>query len=704
MRNLKHSLALLLATTSAYAEIGSMSCIQESTLQSFGTEMIEQLAPLKECPTEDQIILGQVEAEYKKLYGALPQVIQPVKGFKLKGSLKELNLANKMLGAKPPKNWAAAAKDCSTILCAFEKLFNSKEAAMQVFNAHAKSGYTLSLDQSINQNMADQHWSAKEVRELDAALSKLPKELRQLPKLDEIDRLGDGLRKSGHSSNVAAFASPGITGYKEADLVVYDAGVRGLTNGKSPYETTSWPQEALIHEICHHHDFKGLYATDYGAMTSEQKNSVFKGLSGWKEKTEKNGGSSWVHAQDGQFVSSYAATSPAEDYAESCMNYILHPETLEKKAPKKYAHMKKYVFNGAEFKDKPWTKEQKIDWPKLNQMIADESGCSDKLIKCSQGLEFESDGMFSMITSTTVTKTENGSSSYSMSSYGSAETLIKNSECYKNFKSEKAKQIEEALIGEDDYCAKGGPRIIKREIAKTCAATEKSLLSSLDAASKVNVTSAVANCEAARDFTQGCVLSQVASDLKVSEEFAPSVKKIIASKIPNRMTALEGQLAKTPSSQWLKGCLESISEIDVYHTTDEKTGLKENLFQYTPDNDDYSSGFLGRHVWEGSKSKDVNMSCSQEILESLEDSGVKVPETGNPVVLVTKTFRTELKTFEDEVIEKLGESTKKCLFKKCKIEKATELIKSWESRSPESRSGLADEDFVEELLKKVEAY
>lgn len=41
-----------------------------------------------------------------------------------------------------------------------EKLLKSKEAAMQVMNIHAKSGYSLSLDQTINQNLADQIWSA----------------------------------------------------------------------------------------------------------------------------------------------------------------------------------------------------------------------------------------------------------------------------------------------------------------------------------------------------------------------------------------------------------------------------------------------------------------------------------------------------------------------------------------------------------------
>jgi len=680
-------LVISISTPLVYAQEENLNCLSENTLEQFGSE-ITSLANVKVCPTEDELLLKKVTAEYIKFYGGLPQVTQMVKGFSLKGSDKELKIANAMLGAKPPKGWAAAAKGCATIQCAFEKLFKSKEAAMQVFNFKAKSGYNLSLDQSINQNKADQHWSALEVRELDAAVSKLPKELRSLPYVKDIDRQGDGLRGHGHGSNVAAYAGPQIADYSPADLVIYDAGLTGVTTGKSAYDNTSWPQEVIIHELCHHHDYKGYYATNYGAMTSEQKSSAFKALSGWKEVTAKDGSSSWVHSKSGAFVSGYAQSAPAEDYAESCMNFILHPEVLEKKAPAKYAYMKKNVFNGAEFKDKVWAKEQKLNWPKLNDLIADEAGCGSALVECMKEMKFEH-GSF------TYPQSKSGSSTFY--SFGTAQSHIKNNACFKTFKTARAKQHEEVLVNEPDFCEQGAQRVIKNASAKICANAEATMAASLDKAAKVDIKPAIEACEGAKDFTSACIVARVPEVLNVSEEYAPSVKSIIHSKIPNRMSAMGNKLGSIKTSSWLKACMGAVSNVDVF-------GETEKSLRYESSKEEYSSGYLGRYVYEDSKSKDVNQSCGNEMLQSYKDNGFTIPESGNPVNLIKKPFIDELQSFETEVLVKVNAATSKCLFKKCKITKITELLTEWEKKAPEQRSGLIDEEFVESLVEKVKSY
>jgi len=671
----------------AYAQDENLNCVSKNTLEQFGSE-ITSLANVKVCPTEDELLLKKVTAEYIKFYGGLPQVTQMVKGFSLKGSDKELKIANSMLGSKPPKDWAAAAKGCATIQCAFEKLFKSKEAAMQVFNFKAKSGYNLSLDQSINQNMADQHWSALEVRELDAAVSKLPKELRSLPFVKDIDRQGDGLRGHGHGTNVAAYASPEIGSVNPADLVIYDAGLTGVTTGKSAYDNTSWPQEVIIHELCHHHDYKGYYATNYGSMTSEQKSSSFKALSGWKEVTAKNGSTSWVHSKSGAFVSGYAQSAPAEDYAESCMNFILHPEVLEKKAPAKYAYMKKNVFNGAEFKDKVWAKEQKLNWPKLNDLIADEAGCGAALVECMKEMKFEY-GSFSY------PQSKSGSSTFY--SVGTAQSHIKNSACFKTFKTARAKQHEEVLVNEPDFCEQGAQRVIKNASSKICANSETTMAASLEKAAKVDLKPAIETCEGAKDFTSACIIAKVPEVLNVSEEFAPSVKSIIHSKIPNRMSAMGNKLGSIKTSSWLKACMGAVSKVDIF-------GETEKSLSYESSKEEYSSGYLGRYVYEDSKSKDVNQSCGNEMLQSYKDNGFTIPESGNPVNLIKKPFIDELKSFETEVLVNVDGATAKCLFKKCKVTKITELLTEWEKKSPEQRSGIVDEEFIESLVTKVNSY
>jgi hypothetical protein len=678
----------------AYGQDENLNCVSENTLEQFGSE-ITNLANLKVCPTEDELLLKKVTAEYIQFYGGLPQVNQMVKGFSLKGSEKELKIANAMLGAKPPKDWAVSAKGCATIQCAFEKLFKSKEAAMQVFNFKAKSGYNLSLDQTINQNKTDQHWSALEVRELDAAVSKLPKELRSLPLVSDIDRQGDGLRGHGHGSNVAAYASPGIGKVNPADLVIYDAGLTGATTGKSAYDNTSWPQEVIIHELCHHHDYKGYYATNYGAMTSEQKSSAFKALSGWREVTAKDGSSSWVHSKAGAFVSGYAQSAPAEDYAESCMNFILHPDVLEKKAPAKYAYMKKNVFNGADFKNKVWAKEQKLNWPKLNGLIADEAGCDATLVECMKEMKFES-GSF------TYPQSKSGNTTYY--SFGTAQSHIKNSACFKNFKTARAKQHEEVLVNEPDFCEQGAQRVIKNASNKICANSEASMAASLEKAAKVDLKPAIDACEGAKDFSTACIISKVPEVLNVPEEYAPSVKSIIHSKIPNRMSAMGNKLGSIKTSSWLKACMGAVSKVDVFTVTTSTGGGPEKMLSYESSKEEYSSGYLGRYVYEDSKSKDVNQSCGNEMLQSFKENGFTIPESGNPVNLIKKPFIDELQSFESEVMLNVDAATSKCLMKKCKVTKVTELISEWEKKSPEQRSGMIDEDFIGSLLTKMKSY
>jgi hypothetical protein len=185
--------------------------------------------------------------------------------------------------------------------------------------------------------------------------------------------------------------------------------------------------------------------------------------------------------------------------------------------------------------------------------------------------------------------------------------------------------------------------------------------------------------------------------LNVSEEFAPSVKSIIHSKIPNRMSAMGNKLGSIKTSSWLKACMGAVSKVDIF-------GETEKSLSYESSKEEYSSGYLGRYVYEDSKSKDVNQSCGNEMLQSYKDNGFTIPESGNPVNLIKKPFIDELKSFETEVLVNVDGATAKCLFKKCKVTKITELLTEWEKKSPEQRSGIVDEEFIESLVTKVNSY
>ena len=85
---------LILSTlvTSLFAAEAEIECKDDIKAVQFGKEVIS-LLPGKVCPTNDETILKRVKEEYKKHFGALPQLKRVVKGFNLTGSDKELKLA-----------------------------------------------------------------------------------------------------------------------------------------------------------------------------------------------------------------------------------------------------------------------------------------------------------------------------------------------------------------------------------------------------------------------------------------------------------------------------------------------------------------------------------------------------------------------------------------------------------------------------------
>ncbi len=688
---------LLLSFSSFSQEDDQIECIPSGEIQKLSQTVLGLSAPLRECPTDDELVNAFVTEEYKKFYGAKPQVSKNVKGHILKGSEKELQLANLMLGGKPPKEWAASAKGCSTIQCAFEKLLKSKIAAMEIFNFAAKSGYALSLDQTINQGQANQVWSPREIREMSAAASKMPKGLQSLPHLKVITRMADGFRKSYHGRGVAAYASPAISGYKGAELVMYDAALRGAISKGSAYEQASWPQEVILHEICHHHDYKGYYATNEGDMTTEQRGSAFSALSGWKEKVGKNGESTWTHSDKAQFVSSYASTQPAEDFAETCAHYILDPLKLEKVAPSKYAYMKNKVFPGVEFKDKPWTKSKDMAWPELSNLLASQEGCLPALEKCVTHMSY-SYGFFTSNDAAT-TSTSPGRS-VSLTSMGNALDQLNKNHCMNEFISTRTKEIEETLAQTDEYCNKGGQAVIKKGAEKICAESKALIASRFEASAKMDVTSSVKACEAEKDYTRECIIKKSGQSVDVPKGMIPVVESLVVSKVPKRMSALGDNLDAIGTSKWLSACLKNISKIEVYKLTS-----GEDLLEYNSGKEGFKNTYsLGRDLWEGYDKKDVTSACAENLLGLYEQAGFKVPKGENPNNLIKKPYGDEVSSFEKEVLVKFQESTKKCLLKKCKREKVMELLTSWEKQAPEKRKGIATEEFVEELLLKVELH
>lgn len=628
-------------------------------------DQLQAALPQKECPKDNEAITKLVEDEYKKFYGDLPQVKREVKGYSLTGSDKELSTLNDILGATPPSSWGAAASICTTVQCALEKLFNSKEAAMQVMNIKAKTGYTLSVDQNINGGMKEQFWSPTEVREFDAAMSKIPPEIKNLGKLKNIYRQADGLRLEDHSAQVAAYAQPGNI-LKAGYIVSYDSGMKGTTSGKNPYQMTSWPQEAMIHEICHHHDFQSYYKGN-SKMASEQTSGEWIALSDWKEKTNAKGESEWVKKPDAKFVSWYAETAPAEDYAESCMNYILHPQKLKEKAPEKYAWMKANLFNNKEYTDKVWTGPQ--SWPALNNLISDESACNKKLIECAKGIR--------------------------LGDWASVEYQFQKDKCFADFKNKRLQEINATLMDTPEYCDKGGANLIMSDADFVCKNSLETLSSFIQPAQKFDFAPHVKACEEAKDYTGECLLKKANLLKEAPAEIAPTVSNLLMTQLPDRYAAIGKKLTETKSSEWLKACLATTSQISYY--TD--TGTKKTVFGYTSKAKGNVS-FLGSYIYKDYNRDDGNKECAVAALNTLKDDGYKIPTGGYPVNAINETFVSELRSLETEVISQIRETVKGCADAACKSGKTLKLLQDWEAKSPK-REGFASKEYADELLKKL---
>lgn len=634
-------------------------------------ERLTNFVSQKQCPTNDEAILKRVEAEYNSFYRNLPKTKKVVKGLRLEGSRKELDLMIEMMGEKPHSSWPAIAQGCLDVLCAMEKLVGSREAAMQLFNIPAKSNYILSLDQKINNNMAEQMWSPAEIREIDATMAKLPQDMRQLT-LRKIERLANNLRKHGHSGNVAAYASPKNTWF-DADLVVYDSGMHGLTSGKDPYARTSWPQEVIVHELCHHHDYKGYYATKGNKYSSQQLKGEWLKISGWKEETGPDGKPKWKQAENGQFVSSYAGSSPTEDYAESCMNYLLNPQELKDKAPAKYDYMKRHVYNNQEFLTKPWTTGAVPEWPALANMVKDQSQCNAKIAACIQDARFYD--------------------------FYPIEQQLDDNACIKKMRNDLGANINIALAEDPQYCDAGGANAVSAQAEKLCAEPLSLFAKAMTTGKKTNFANAIKTCETNRDFSEECVFKTANFAPNLPEEFVPAAIKHLSSAVPNRMAALGN--SALPSAGWITSCLKLAKNIEVQNVL--VNGKPDVFYGWTDQKG--KETYLGKYLSLDFPRDDMNSSCAAEAVKSFQAQGIKTPKSGHPIQIFQAPFKQELDSFQKEILGNLKNAQKGCLMSNsCKERKILELLMSWESKDPERRAGISTEGLAKELREKVKTF
>ena len=162
------------------------------------------------------------------------------------------------------------------------------------------------------------------------------------------------------------------------------------------------------------------------------------------------------------------------------------------------------------------------------------------------------------------------------------------------------------------------------------------------------------------------------------------------------MNALANELGKMNSGVTIKACLEAVGSIDSFPTSDGKI-----TYSYDSPEVEYSSGYLGRYIYDDYQRNDINNKCGDKLLGTLQQAGYKTPSSGSTVNLMKKPFLDEFFSFESEVIGKISETSSKCIFAKCRINKITELLIEWEKKNPEKRAGVGTSDYAEMIHNKT---
>lgn len=337
---------VILISTPAFAE-NCINCTKEIKPFEGLVKNIETLqdAAVVNCSDE---LKNSASDEYQKNFSGQLNKKATIKGVILEGSSDELKFLTSMLGENPIVR-LSDYKECSTALCALTKIYKSEEAAHRAFNIAKRSGYIVSMEKEFttDKGLSGQLFSLEELQKIDLAYKRLPDNYKKIKTLDRLKRMPDGYGEPG-SSDTAAWARPGYHAghfHVNGEIVFLDTGFIG---------DGGWGAHVAVHELTHHLDFASSPNSYEGISQSPE----FLKLSGWKKKSsyvtdEKTGKrklqEQWESNKEKTFVRDYAASAPAEDFAESTAYYMYQPKYLKTIDPDKYNFIKDKVFKGKEF-------------------------------------------------------------------------------------------------------------------------------------------------------------------------------------------------------------------------------------------------------------------------------------------------------------------------------------------------------------------
>ncbi len=431
-------------------------------------DLIESSYSAAQC--DDDRFLKEAKEEYEKLSANQTMSQLTILGKRIRGKKDDLFYLNKMLTGKGrvPQKARQAIAECSEALCVLEKILDSKESAYRALNVAYVSSYRTALTQSTAE---DYFWSKRELRDLNYAVNMMPQSLLKSQSMGNFYNLPDGFGLSD-SPNASGWASPGEG---KTGSITFRDHIRG---------NNEWGLSVMIHEMAHHHDFKGYLATNF-KKTTANRIGYFK-VNGWKvvgKKVETIDGyrfeeEVWGYDKENScFPRDYASTSPEEDFAEAITYYITEGDKFKTTCPKVYGFMKDNVFAGREYK-KPAFHNVISDYLKAHQ---------DDLRHCI-------------------------SSKASFISYTSTQPTFSNSQMKISVADQCAKDVASIISQNiDDSGASCSMRTFPQDIEKTVSAQlasqfkdvmEKEINVIL---SKDNLLQLQRKCREQKDFREGCI-------------------------------------------------------------------------------------------------------------------------------------------------------------------------------------------------------
>ncbi len=192
--------------------------------------------------------------------------------------------------------------DCSNVICAVKKIWGA-EVGLKLLYLNMKHGY---LGSELTYRQAQQ-FKVDEIDDVLMALEDLPPEYKPL---------ADGYRPLIYRPVVAMSGKDQVSAISSIELYV------GWQNA-----TRTSRQYIVYHELSHN------VAT---RLNGKDLKKPWLNLSQWKE----NDDGSWSYKEPSCFASTYGASDPHEDWAESMSMYRYNPKEFKKRCPEKYEYLK----------------------------------------------------------------------------------------------------------------------------------------------------------------------------------------------------------------------------------------------------------------------------------------------------------------------------------------------------------------------------